>query len=168
MKRSELIAVLVGEILARKHTSRPLRVAIDGRCGSGKTMLADEIACAMNGRGTETLRTSIDGFHHPAEHRYRQGEYSARGYYEDAFNYSAVIECVVQPGDNVQPGCRESESAVCGKEKTAPEGAVSFLRPALTSSDSGVVRRRCRSRHAAVRRRCRSRHALREGALHLR
>lgn len=97
MKRSELIALLVDEILTRKHASTPLRVAIDGRCGSGKTMLADEIASAMIGTGIEILRTSVDEFHHPAEHRYRQGEYSARGYFEDAFNYSAVIERVEGP-----------------------------------------------------------------------
>lgn len=97
MKRSELIAALVGEILARKNESAPLRVAIDGRCGSGKTMLADEIAEAMVGSGLEIARSSVDEFHHPSEHRYRQGEYSARGYYEDAFNYPAVIEQVLRP-----------------------------------------------------------------------
>src|SRR5689334_16288391 len=92
MGRSELIESMVKEILARKKTSTPLRVAIDGRCASGKTMLADEIASVLAGTGFEIVQSSVDEFHHPKEHRYRQGEYSARGYYEDAFDYPAVID----------------------------------------------------------------------------
>lgn len=94
MQRGAMIESLAGEILSRKKASTPLRVAIDGRCGSGKTMLADELAEALAASGCEILRSSVDEFHHPSEHRYRQGEYSARGYYEDAFNYPAVIEHV--------------------------------------------------------------------------
>jgi len=39
----------------------------------------------------------VDDFHHPPEHRYRQGEYSARGYYEDAFDYPAVVDFLHGP-----------------------------------------------------------------------
>jgi uridine kinase len=97
MKRSELIAELVSEILARKNAPSALRVAIDGRCGSGKTMLAEEIAGAMAASRLGVLRSSVDEFHHPREHRYRQGEYSARGYYEDAFDYPAILKHVSRP-----------------------------------------------------------------------
>jgi len=103
MRRSELIESLVEEILARKKASKPLRVAIDGRCGSGKTMLADEIAPALAASGLQPVRSSVDEFHHPREHRYRQGEFSACGYYEDAFDYPAVIEHVsrASSGDGI-------------------------------------------------------------------
>jgi uridine kinase len=99
MKRADLLARLVDEILKRKRTTAPLRVGIDGRCASGKTTLGDELASAIKLRHSELeiLRPSVDGFHHMKAHRYRQGEYSARGYYEDAFDYQAIVECVLRP-----------------------------------------------------------------------
>jgi pantothenate kinase-related protein Tda10 len=56
---------LAGEIGRRKKTGRPLKVAIDGRCASGKTMLADALAPLVHGHGFDALRPSVDGFHHP-------------------------------------------------------------------------------------------------------
>jgi uridine kinase len=111
MTRSHLIACLTDEILKRKKDARPLRVAIDGRCGSGKTTLADELASSAGLRevGCKILRPSVDGFRHTREHRYRQGEYSARGYYEDAFDYQAIIECLLGPlsEDKFPVACRQ-------------------------------------------------------------
>jgi uridine kinase len=51
---------------------------------------------------------SVDGFHHSRAHRYQQGEDSARGYYEDAYDYQAVIDHVLGPlSKNVFPAlCR--------------------------------------------------------------
>lgn len=103
MKRSALIASLVGEILARKqNASTPLRVGIDGRCASGKTTLADELASglAASWPDLQILRPSVDGFHHSKERRYRQGEFSARGYYEDAYDYQTLLECLLGPLSN--------------------------------------------------------------------
>src|SRR5580698_1027163 len=99
MKRADLLASLADEILKRKRAIAPLRVGIDGRCASGKTTLADELASTITLRQPELeiLRLSVDGFHHMKAHRHRQGEYSARGYYEDAFDYQAVVECVLRP-----------------------------------------------------------------------
>jgi uridine kinase len=73
---------------------RPLRVGIDGRCGSGKTTLADEMADVLRSRGVKVLRRPSDDYHHPGDHRYRQGEFSARGYYEDAFDHTAILRAV--------------------------------------------------------------------------
>ena len=82
MRRADLLTGLVDEVLKRKRASTPLRVGIDGRCASGKTTLADELASVITLRQPELeiLRPSVDGFHHMKAHRYRQGEYSARGY----------------------------------------------------------------------------------------
>jgi uridine kinase len=97
MKRADLLTILADEIVARKVEDRPLKVGIDGRCASGKTMLADELGQVLRGLGFEVLRLSVDGFHHPWERRYRQGEYSARGYYEDAYDYEAVVSALLEP-----------------------------------------------------------------------
>jgi uridine kinase len=97
MRRTELLTFLADEIGARKQEGRPLKVGIDGRCAAGKTMLADELGRVLSARGFDVLRPSVDGFHHPREHRYRQGEYSARGYYEDAYDYDAVVSALLGP-----------------------------------------------------------------------
>jgi uridine kinase len=111
MKRADLLASLADEILKRKRATAPLRVGIDGRCASGKTTLADELASTITLRQPELeiLRPSVDGFHHMKAHRYRQGEYSPRGYYEDAFDYQAVVECVLRPlsSDKFPVLCRQ-------------------------------------------------------------
>ena len=99
MLRAELIDFLAAEVVSRKIPARPLLVAIDGRCASGKTTLADEIAVAIAASRPEfqILRPSVDGFHHPRERRYQQGEFSARGYYEDAYDYSLLSESLLRP-----------------------------------------------------------------------
>jgi uridine kinase len=97
MRRMELLTFLAEEIIARKVEERPLKVGIDGRCAAGKTMLADELGQVLGGRGFEVLRPSVDGFHHPRERRYQQGEYSAQGYYEDAYDYGSVASAPQEP-----------------------------------------------------------------------
>jgi uridine kinase len=105
---------LAEEIRRRKRTDRPLKVAIDGRCASGKTSLADAIAPRLRPYGFEVLRPSVDGFHHPKAYRYRQGEYSAAGYYEDAFDYGAVVSFLLQPlsGPQFPAVCRRASHDV--------------------------------------------------------
>ena len=44
---------------------RPLRIAIDGRTASGKTILSDELAGCLRKKGRDVIATSIDGFHRP-------------------------------------------------------------------------------------------------------
>ena len=97
MTRAELLTLLSEHIIARKRDGRPLKVGIDGRCAAGKTMLADELGQVLGAKGFDVLRPSVDGFHHPRERRYRQGEYSARGYYEDAYDYDAVVRALLRP-----------------------------------------------------------------------
>jgi uridine kinase len=92
-----VLSWLTDEIRRRKRPDMPLKVAIDGRCASGKTSLADSLAPRLREYGFEVLRPSVDGFHHPKAYRYRQGEYSAAGYYEDAFNYAAVVSHLLEP-----------------------------------------------------------------------
>ena len=109
-----LLDWFVGEIRRRKSATRPLKVGIDGRCASGKTFLADSLAPRLRAHGFDVLRPSVDGFHHPKAHRYRKGEYSAIGYYEDAFDYAAVVSHVLQPlsGSTFPVVCRRASHDV--------------------------------------------------------
>lgn len=97
MRRHDLLALLGNEITARKQPGQPLKVAIDGRCASGKTGLADELATMFAADNRALLKSSVDGFHHLRERRYRQGRYSAAGYYEDAYDYEAMINLLLAP-----------------------------------------------------------------------
>jgi len=101
---------LADEIRRRKLSGRPLKVGIDGRCASGKTTLADTLAPLVRAHGFEVLRPSVDGFHQQKAHRYRQGEYSATGYYEDAFDYAAIVAHLLSPlsGNEFPAVCRHA------------------------------------------------------------
>jgi len=111
MEREELLAQLIDEIAERKRFGRPLLVGIDGPCASEKTFLANELAAALAARNPamKILRPSVDGFHSARELRYRQGEYSASGYYEDAYDYQALIEYLLRPlsGGSFPVLCRQ-------------------------------------------------------------
>ena len=81
-----------------------LRVAVDGITASGKTTLATELAAEVRRLGRACQHVSMDGFHQPRAHRYRQGRESADGYYEDAYDFAALrsrlLDCVGPDGDN--------------------------------------------------------------------
>jgi uridine kinase len=109
LTHEDLLNDLVRQIVARKKPNKPLRVGIDGRSAAGKSTIADALGSALGGRGLNVLRPSVDGFHHPRDRRYRKGEFSAAGYYEDAYNYQAVIEYLLGPlsGDVFPVLCRQ-------------------------------------------------------------
>ena len=70
------------------------RVAVDGPDAAGKTTLADAIASTLARDGRTCTRLTIDDFLRPAEARYRRGDLSPDGYYEDAFDLDAFTAAV--------------------------------------------------------------------------
>ena len=94
-KRTELLAALGRAV--PEPAGHPVRVAIDGMTGVGKTTLRAELAAALRDAGREVVEGSGDDFHHQREHRYRQGRRSARGYYEDAYDYHALAAKLLTP-----------------------------------------------------------------------
>jgi uridine kinase len=96
LARAEVIQQLAVMIsgLKRPH---PVRVGIDGIDASGKSHLADELVDAIRNRGRNVIRVCLDCFHLPRETRHRQGRYSPKGYYEDSFNYPAILSNVLVP-----------------------------------------------------------------------
>ncbi|OBK34428.1 hypothetical protein A5658_11210 [Mycobacterium sp. 1245111.1] len=97
MNRRTLVLDGLADSLIELRDEHPLRVAIDGITASGKTTLADELAAAIAERGTSVIRIRMDDFHHRRAHRYRQGKDSARGYYEDAYDFDALNRRVLEP-----------------------------------------------------------------------
>ncbi len=86
MTRDALRSFLITRILAF-DLPHPVRVAIDGVAGSGKTTLANDLAPLCANAGRDVVRASIDGFHRPRAERYRRGSESPDGFYEDSFDY---------------------------------------------------------------------------------
>lgn len=109
MDRRTLLRKLADAIIRRKVDGKPLRVAIDGRSTAGKTTLAAELGRLIGPPAFQVLHPSIDGFHHPRERRYPQGEWSAKGYFEDAFNNAVVVETLLRPlsGQTFPVLCRQ-------------------------------------------------------------
>jgi len=96
MQRKELIKQLAEKILSIKK-DHPIKVGIDGVDAAGKTFLADELADYLKEKNQDVIIASIDGFHNSKEIRYKKGRDSADGYYNDSFNYSALIKNLLEP-----------------------------------------------------------------------
>lgn len=87
----------LAELIVAVELRHPVRVAIDGFTGSGKTVLANELAPAIRARARPCIRASVDGFHKPRLDRYRRGRESPEGYYRDAFDTKALRGLLLDP-----------------------------------------------------------------------
>ena len=96
MCRKQNIKEIIDRILTLKLT-HPIRVGVSGITASGKTTFANELAEEIKKRGLPVTRASIDDFHNPRLIRYAQGKKSAKGYYEDAHDYTAFKERLLKP-----------------------------------------------------------------------
>lgn len=81
----------------RLELPHPTRVAVDGITASGKSTLAAEVIDEIQALGRPALHVTMDGFHHQRARRYRFGRLSADGYYEDAYDFGALISRVLRP-----------------------------------------------------------------------
>ena len=95
----ERLAVLteLAKRVSEIELPHPVRVAIDGVDAAGKTMLAEELSSHIKSKNRQVIRASIDGFHNPASIRYASGALSPEGYYNDSFNYNALVEFLLLP-----------------------------------------------------------------------
>jgi uridine kinase len=94
---SRAVVEMAGDRVLAVAGGHPVRVAIDGITGAGKTTFADELACALRDRSRSVIRVSMDGFHHRRAVRHRQGRRSAAGYYEDAYDLISVRRLLLDP-----------------------------------------------------------------------
>jgi uridine kinase len=94
--RAVRLSEIVRRILPLKY-GLPTLVAVDGFTASGKTTLANELAAIVNVAGRPAIRASADDFHRADEERHRRGRYSPEGYYEDSFDYDALVRLLLAP-----------------------------------------------------------------------
>jgi uridine kinase len=128
--RADAVVRLAGRI-AGIRLGHPTRVAVDGVTASGKSTLARELAQAASERGRPVIHVSTDGFHHPRARRHRQGRESARGYYEDAYDFAALARELLEPlgpaGDRRYRTSvidLETDTATEERARTASEDAI--------------------------------------------
>ncbi len=114
----------------RPRAGRTL-VAIDGVDGAGKTTFANELADLLRESGLQVIRISMDDYLNPQSVRYAQGRGSAKGYFEDSYDYQRFTDEVLEPLGHGGSGRYRtasydlgSESEVTSPWKVAPDHGV--------------------------------------------
>lgn len=97
----ELIKVRILSIADRK--TKPIRIAINGIEGTGKTIFAGKLTEYLNTENINAIQVSIDGYHFNKEVRYQQGRDSAKGYYEDSYDENTFAEKVLKSSQSETP-----------------------------------------------------------------
>lgn len=107
MKSLQVLTFLVDQ-LDGLPKRRPLRIGIDGRSCAGKTTLADALADALEARGRDCLRASLDDFHHPGhEQREKTTGFTPAEYFRDGYDHAKIRELLLDPlGPNGNRHCR--------------------------------------------------------------
>lgn len=101
---------LSDKILSIKKDA-PVLVAISGKDGSGKTMMAGFLADFLSSKtNREIIRISIDDFMNSRAVRYTPAESAGRGCYEYTFNFDGFINNVLKPLQ--KDGSREYRSKI--------------------------------------------------------
>ena len=81
MKQEEVFSHIEIALLAIQEVkNNPIRVAINGIEGTGKTCFAKAFCEYLTSKNRSPIHVSIDDFHYNKAHRYRQGRDSALGY----------------------------------------------------------------------------------------
>lgn len=108
-----------------------VRVGVDGVDGAGKSFFAAELGRRLEHAGLVAINVSVDGFHHPAQIRYRRGRRSPEGFYTDSYDYDEFIRLVLQPfgagGDGRFVRAihdSDTDSVVQAPVEQAPPGAI--------------------------------------------
>lgn len=96
VKNYDAFSNLVSKIGECRQAGRTV-IAIDGVDGAGKTRFGDKLARFMATRDVQVIRVSVDDFHNPKAIRYRRGKESPIGFFQDSYNYEALLEGLLKP-----------------------------------------------------------------------
>lgn len=111
----------------------PVRVAVDGVDGAGKTVFANQLGQVLAAT-RPVIRASVDGFHRPSADRYRRGRTSPVGFWLDSYDYNQLRAELLDP---LSPGGSRSyrtavhdvatDEQVDQPARRCPAGAVLVL-----------------------------------------
>lgn len=102
--RSELVSSVAERVVVLSPGR--VRVAIDGRTGSGKTSFANELAAQIRKRGRPTLRATLDDFKKPWSHSIEHGydRSSGEGYYRNPHDFESTRRLMLEPAGRLGSG----------------------------------------------------------------
>ena len=96
--QQQIVYAALSEHILNIRKDAPVIVAINGKDGSGKTMMANILANVLSSKtNREIIRISIDDFMNNRAVRYTPSESAGRGCYEYTFNFDAFINNVLEP-----------------------------------------------------------------------
>ncbi len=117
----------------RSRVGRTL-IGVDGVDGAGKTTFANELSGLLRESGLEVIRISMDHYLNPQSKRYAQGRTSAKGFFEDSYDYERFSNEVLEPLGHGGSGRYrtaaydlDSESEVHSPWRVAPDHAVVII-----------------------------------------
>lgn len=125
-------------IRIQSKKDKPIRVAINGIEGTGKTIFAKKLAFYLKWNHLNTVHISIDGFHFKKAHRYRQGRDSAKGYYEDSYDEQAFVDKVLLSSQNEHPNYTPTIHNLENDESVDPEN-ISLSPDAILITDGAYL-----------------------------
>lgn len=94
------VTTLQRELRAEVRHNYPagrILLAVDGIEGAGQAAFADGLAEVFAEEGAAAYRASIRDFHRPRAERDKRGRTSARGAYEDAYDYPTFRRVLIDP-----------------------------------------------------------------------
>lgn len=104
MKQTDAFSMIHKAVkLKIRNKNKPIRIAVNGIEGTGKTTFAVNFVEYLKARNVAAFHVSIDGFHFNKEVRYKQGRNSANGYYEDTYNEVAFVKSVLLRSQETSP-----------------------------------------------------------------
>jgi uridine kinase len=131
-KRARTLDRLAALVLSAERP-HPIRVAIDGRGGAGKSTLADELAEVLRRRDRTVVRAEVDDFYQLELDRGTRSRLTAAAFY-DAYDHAALRALLLDPlgpggsrryrtrwHDGWHPGVIDEP------ERTAPDDAILVL-----------------------------------------
>jgi len=97
-EKQQIVYTAISEKILSIEKNAPILVAINGKDGSGKTMMADILADFLSSKtNREVIRISVDDFMNSRAVRYTPAESAGRGCYEHTFNFTGFVSNVLKP-----------------------------------------------------------------------
>lgn len=96
--KQRIVYTVLSEKVLGIEKNAPILIAINGKDGSGKTMMADLLADFLSSKtNREIIRISIDDFMNSRAVRYTPSESAGRGCYDYTFNFDGFKNNVLKP-----------------------------------------------------------------------
>ena len=131
-REREALLARVADLVCRRAPRGRCLVGVDGRSGTGKSTLADELAARLERRGRRVVRSTIDSFHRSRAERFARGPTSAEGFYRDSHQLDVVVDELLEPFARGEPRVRvaafdePSDTPVEGFAEVGPDAVLVF------------------------------------------